>query len=181
MPHWRPYSLLPSLNPPSHLSTPSQPALHSLPLNSKLFPSLILLLARCLLPDQALPEKGNPFLSLLSFSSFFFFKWPFNSCPSCHFFPPSISSLKTLQSYKSFLPLDFPVMSSYSSFGLIPVEFSGILAINKLLNVQKKHRMCGFMMTNAGHYVCYKLRPWEWGSILFASVLIHYLFKYQSK
>lgn len=145
MPHWRPYSPLPSLNPPSHLSTPSQPALHSLPLNSKLFPAFYCL--TCMLSfTRASPAREG--------KSFFFFPLSFSSDDLL--IPALVVTLLSwyLHTKNTSVPPNlfsqaFPLMSPSSSFGLIPVVFSGILAINKLLNVQKKHRNCGFMMTNA--------------------------------
>lgn len=69
-PCWRPYSPLSSqdLSSQSHLSTPPQPALHSLPLDSEhseLF-SLLFFSSRMLFPERALPETRESF----SFSNF---------------------------------------------------------------------------------------------------------------
>lgn len=109
------------------------------------FSSLLLFLH---VPEQ-IParELGNSFF-LTFYFLFLFLGWLFQFCPSCHLLSFSFSTLKQLLSYKTFFPpIDFPLTSTHSSFRVIPVVlFLGILAIMKLLNVQKEHRNCGFMM-----------------------------------
>lgn len=147
MHRWRPYPPLPSQDLSSHLSTPPQPALSSLPLNSEPFPGLLLFLHVVDSQSKPCQRLGAP--CLLNFYFFLLFLgWLFQFCPSCHLFSSSTSRLKkNLPSHKTFFPLDFPLISSHSSFGLVPVVlFSEILAIMKLLVVQKKHRNCCFMI-----------------------------------